>query len=106
MELVREIISVMQYTTETPRSFSSFHIASVLILLVLTVLSVLCFKDCYDKTFRRLFLGVWIVRVVLEIYRDLVFALRGSDSGINFKYACCSSDVFYSKGNYHAYGQA
>ena len=71
---------------QIPTSFGWFHLMFVGITVLLTVFLCLKFRDCDDKIFRRIVLITWIVIVVLEVLKQLVFAFEYDGYTVTWKY--------------------
>lgn len=67
-----EIMKFLQGEMEKPGLFSLFHIISLLIVLAATILLSVFFKDCKEKTYKRILFIVWICCLVLEIIKQFV----------------------------------
>lgn len=87
----------------TPTNYSWFHI--MFICIVIAVTSFLCvkFKDSDEKIVRRIVLICWITMVVLEIYKQIAFAIGSPDGGVtakwdydwgSFPYQLCSTPLY------------
>ena len=84
-----------------PDSFGWFHLLFVAITIAVTVLLIVKFKDCSDKTFRRIALISWVVMVVFEIYKQIVFTFSCTDGVVtgnyqwyDFPFQLCSSPLY------------
>lgn len=76
MTLIEKIVTFLRFEMPTPPSYGLFHIAFLLLTVGATVLLIRKFRDADEKTFRRLLMGAWITLVILEIYKQVVFAYR------------------------------
>lgn len=86
---------------ETPTNFGWFHLMFIGIAILLTVLLCIKFKDCDDKTFRRIALIGWILILILEIYKQLSFSFSVDGSygawdyqWYAFPFQFCSSPLY------------
>lgn len=101
MELIKKIYDIANATMEAPVSFGSFHLMFVAAFVILSVICVLLFKNCTDKTFRGITALVWVVILALEIYKQIVFSLY-LDGGVfswdyswyAFPFQFCSSPLY------------
>ena len=66
---------------ETPESYGAFHFLSLAAVIGLTVLLCIRFRDAEEKTVRRILLAAWIIMVVLELYKQLVYTYDVTDAG-------------------------
>lgn len=85
----------------TPPSFGWFHIMWVVIMIGLTVFFCIKFKDCSDKTFRIITLVGWIVIVLLEVYKQIIFTFDNNNPTLTadyqwyaFPFQLCSSPLY------------
>ncbi len=81
MNIFAKLLLFLQRTMETPESYGAFHLLSVAIVIGLTVLLCLKLRDADEKTVRRLLLAAWILMVVLELYKQLVYTFDVTDAG-------------------------
>ena len=86
---------------EAPASYGIFHIISLLCVIGVTVFLCIRFSSCSDKTLRRIALISWIIVLVLEIYKQLVFTVSLEDSEFvydfqwyAFPFQFCSSPLY------------
>ena len=78
-------------STEMPRQqapFMPFHLIMVAIVLAVTVFLCVKFKDCSDKTFRKIIFIIWVVLFVFEIYKQMVapFSVYEGNAVWNYNY--------------------
>lgn len=86
---------------EAPSFFGVFHVVSLILLAALTFLLCKKFSGADDKTLRRLTFVLWIVILVLEIYKQMVYTIR-VENGIfsadyewyAFPFQFCSSPLY------------
>lgn len=76
MTTLETVVQFLQYGTVTPKSFGVYHLVCLTLTILITVLMVWKFRDADAKTVRRILLTAWIVMVVLEIYKQVVFSYR------------------------------
>jgi len=88
---------------ETPLAYGWFHILSLVIILGTAITISIVFRNCSDKVFRRISLVFWIIIVILEIGKQLLFAFNYNvDTGevtfryqwYAFPYQFCSSPLY------------
>ncbi len=86
-----------------PTNYSWFHIMFIVIVIALTSFLCVKFKDSDEKIVRRIVLICWITMVVLEIYKQIAFAIGSPDGGItatwdydwgSFPYQLCSTPLY------------
>ncbi len=98
---MKGILSFLQAEMETPTSYGWFHFLFLALVVVATVLLSVFFKDCKDKTFRRIALIAWIIMVAFEVYKQIVFTFKVVDGEIvgdyqwyAFPYQFCSTPMY------------
>lgn len=69
-----------------PTMYGVFHIISLVVVIGLTAL--LCWKcrDCSPKTFKWIVASAWIIMVVLEIIKQLVFSFHFDGNKVYWQY--------------------
>ncbi len=95
------IFSILNYEITTPTNYGWFHIMFICLVGGGTALLITKFKNCDDKTFRRIALICWIVIVVLELYKEFVYTFEYVDGNIEadyqwyiFPFQFCSSPFY------------
>lgn len=85
----------------TPTNYSWFHLMFVAIVIAATVLLCSFFKDCDEKTFRRIVLIGWAIITALEIYKQFVFSFEFDGTTAKwdyqwyaFPYQLCSTPLY------------
>ena len=101
MDIITKIYNIAISTMEAPMTLGAFHLSFVAAFIVLTALAVLLFKNCSDKTLRFITAFVWVVILLLEIYKQVVFCLYLEDGVFSWDYAWyifpfqfCSSPLY------------
>lgn len=87
MTLFERLIHFLDFQMTTPELFGGFHIVSIIIAAVVCTLLILFFRDCSDKTFRRIGLVFLILLVVLEVYKQFDFAFEYNNGDPYWDYA-------------------
>lgn len=77
MSFFDQIASFLSVQIETPPSFGWFHLLFVGIVVLGTVILCITAKNCSDKKFRIIALMAWLVMVVFEIIKQIVFSYQG-----------------------------
>lgn len=95
------LFSFLEIYMETPPSFGWFHFVWVAIIIAVTTLLIIKFKDCNDKTFRRIALISWIIMVVFETYKQIVYTFDyngtevvGNYQWYSFPFQLCSTPLY------------
>ncbi len=104
MNLFEKIFyAVDNFDMTEPTNYGWFHIMFIAIVIALTTFLCIKYKDSDDKIVRRIILICWIVMVVLEIYKQIAFAIGSSDGGVtarwdydwgSFPYQLCSTPLY------------
>lgn len=97
---MRKFYDFMAFGVENPpTSFGWFHLMFVTIVITVTVLFCIFFRDCEDKIFRRITLICWIIMVVLELYKQFFYAFHYVDDKYTynwyyFPFQLCSTPLY------------
>ena len=101
MNIFEKLISFLESGTVVPKPYGIFHLVSVAITALITFLLIKYFKDCDDKTLRKLVLSFWIAFVILEIYKQTHMSFHFNDGDpywdyqwYAFPFQFCSSPHF------------
>lgn len=95
-----ELLLWLQGEMTTPTNYSWFHIMFLVITVGVTVLLCLFFKDSDEKTFRRIILIAWIIIVVFEIYKEVIFSFNYNSENhwkyqwYSFPFQMCSTPFY------------
>ena len=101
MNTFEKIIYALGTEMEIPKIFGTWHIVSLVLTIVLAAVLVWKFKDCSDKTLRRILLVFWVIITLLELYKQVIFSM-GSD-GVTatwsyrwyaFPFQFCSTPIY------------
>lgn len=99
MNAFEQFLIAIQPKAEEPPMYGLFHISCLVIMIALTVFLVIRFKDADEKYVRRIFLAAWILMVVGEVYKQLVYSFRVDTLAWDylwyaFPFQFCSSPIF------------
>ena len=101
MKFFGSILNFLEATMKTPTNFSWFHLMFIAIAILITALLCIKFKNCDDKIFRRIVFIGWILLVVLEVYKQIVFTfdydgttITGDFQWYAFPFQFCSTPLF------------
>lgn len=86
MSTIDQIMQFLETRMTTPTPYGWFHILWLVITALGTMLLILRFRNASDKTVRRILLSLWIVMVLLEIYKQLVGAYKFVDGKAVWSY--------------------
>jgi len=85
-ETMETLFQILKASMERPQPYGWFHLMCTAIMILVTVLLCIFFKDCDYKTYRRIALIIWITVVVCEIYKQFIFTFDYTDGQIVGKY--------------------
>ncbi len=102
MTTFEKIMLFLDSDMTEPTPYGWFHIMFIAIIIATTYLLCKHFKDCDFKIFKRIALISWIVIIVLEIYKQVNFAMDVDDGVItgwsyswySFPFQFCSSPMY------------
>ena len=98
-----KIVIFLQRTADRPGNYGWFHLMFVGILIVACVLACVFLRDCSKKTFKWTLFGIWVVLVLFEIYKEVVFAYNyNAETGLgswryewgSFPFQLCSTPFY------------
>ena len=69
--IIEKIMAVLETRMDIPKPFGWFHLLFWALTIAGTVILIWRFRNASDKTVRRILLGIWIVMVILEIYKQI-----------------------------------
>lgn len=96
-----KFIDSLSSTMQTPTNYGWFHLMFVGIIVLTTILLCLFFRNCSEKAVKRIALIGWLIMLVLEIYKQLVFSFN-NENGVAkwdyqwyaFPFQLCSTPLF------------
>lgn len=98
MNFFENIIMSLKGTMETPTNYGWFHLMFIAIAIITTVFLCVFARNVKDKTFRYIIMSCWILVVVLEIYKQLVFSYDIGEGWhyqwYAFPYQLCSTSLY------------
>lgn len=102
MNTFEKIIHFLEPEMTRPTNYGWFHLMFFGIMVLSTILLCVFFKNCQDKTFRRIMLIGWVIMLTLEIYKQVIFSFDLSDAGTvtweyqwyAFPYQLCSTPLY------------
>lgn len=101
MNILTKLYNLLTMTWNEPKTFGIYHIICVLSIILITVFISGKFKDCSDKTYRRIVGCVWGIIVALEIYKQIFYGLYLEEGKFMWDYAWyafpfqfCSSPLY------------
>ena len=101
MNFFEQILHALSGEMTRPTNYGWFHLMFLAIIIGLTVFLCIKFKNASDKTYRRIILIGWIVILVLEIYKQLIFSFEFDGTNATwdyqwyaFPFQLCSTPIF------------
>ncbi|MCQ2564491.1 MAG: YwaF family protein [Clostridia bacterium] len=87
---------------QTPTSYGVFHLVSVAVCIIATVLLCVFAKDVKSKTFRWIVFIGWLIMVLFEVYKEVIFmsfhydgtTIRWSYDWYAFPFQLCSTPLY------------
>ena len=87
MNWFEKIVYFLQGDMTRPTPYGWFHLLAFGLVIALTVLLCVFFKDATDRTYRIIVLAVWCVIALGEIYKQTVFAMSWDGAVVTWDYA-------------------
>ena len=101
MDFLISLYNAVTSTMEVPGNFGWYHIVCIVSITLLTVIVARGFKNCSDRATRTLTAVVWLIILVLEIYKQLIHGFEIEDGKFVWDYAWyvfpfqfCSSPLY------------
>ena len=76
MNFLIDLYTLLNAEMVEPTGFGSFHFICVGVIALLTLITCKAFKNCSDDSVRRITAFVWLVILILEIYKNLIFGFE------------------------------
>ena len=98
---MEEVLHFLQGRLEEPEVISWFHLFAVLPIIALTIIIPYFFRDCKEKTYKRILFIFWVVLIILEIFKELIKSFHyGSPSYWeysirDFPFSICSMIYYF-----------
>ena len=95
-----EFIHFLQGTMKEPGLFSWFHFVALIPIIACAILIPLFFKDAKEKTYKRIIFIIWIVLIILEVFKQLILSFHYGEPSYweysirDFPFSICSM-VYY-----------
>ena len=100
MNFLEQILYALSGTMEMPSGYGTFHLVSLAVVLLLTAAMCWFFRNASQQTEKRMLMIAWAVLVLMETYRQLLYAVHFDnpvywDYDWNaFPFQFCSSPLF------------
>ena len=98
---MEEFLHFLQGEMEEPGIGSWFQIVFVILILALAIIIPLFFRNCKEKTYKRILLITWIVLIVFEIFKQLIKAFHYGEPSYweysirDFPFSICSMIYYF-----------
>lgn len=79
MKFLESLFQFFDARMQTPTLYGWFHLLWLVITVAVAVILVVKFRDCNDKTFRRIMLIAWLFFLIPEVYKQLIYSISLSD---------------------------
>ncbi len=86
MAALADMLKFLKTTGERPTAFGSFHIITLILIVVVTFLICKVFKDPSEKIVRRVLLIFSLIALLLEIYKQVIYSVEFTEKGIEWQY--------------------
>ncbi len=99
MGAFEKFIVAISKTSVEPQMFGHVHLICLGIMLTLIVLLCVFAKNWQEKNVKKLLLAVWLIMVITEVYKQLVFSYNGTNDKWDFQwyafpFQLCSSPIY------------
>ena len=81
MEFLRRLYEILHTMVEVPQSYGPYHLTCVALVILTAIILISTLKNAKDKTVRIITAIVWIVMVLFEIGKQLLFSVHMDASG-------------------------
>lgn len=96
-----KLLAILEAEMTEPTNYGWFHLMFIAIIVAATVFLCVKCRDVSDKHFRRIIFISWVVLVLLEIYKQLVYSVEYTNGEFvwdyqwyAFPYQFCSSPLY------------
>lgn len=100
MNALEKILYVLSSQMERPQSYQIFHIICIVTVFVLAAVICIAFRKASAKTEKIILMSAWVLLVLFEIYKQLVFAVNFEETVYweyrwdSFPFQFCSSPLY------------
>lgn len=78
---MEKLIRLLQTHMEEPKPFGAFHLTALAIVVVLTVLLCVFFRNADATTYRNILISIWAIMFVMEGVRQLILSCTFTPEG-------------------------
>ena len=86
INMIDKLLILLKSEITMPNLYGLFHIISIILIITCTILLCLFFKNCSEKTFKKIIFIFWIVILIFELYKQFVFSYNINENIITWKY--------------------
>ena len=101
MSFIANIVSFLGTSSAVPPAWGAFHLTFLAIFILTTVFICIKFRNASDSTLRRVFLIMWIILAVGEVYREFILGAYIDNEAIKytfqwylFPFQICSAPLY------------
>ncbi len=100
-EILIQFLELLKREMIKPEPFGAWHIVSLICMLMLTAILVIFLRNISDRAMRLIVLVGWLIMVIFEVIRQLIFSLTIVDGSfvwcynwVQFPFQFCSSPLY------------
>ena len=82
-----DFLRFLQFSLGTPKPYGAFHIVSFILVILVTIAACIFGRNIKEKTLSKILFILWIVLIVLEIYKQIVFSYVISGDTVTWSYS-------------------
>ena len=87
VDFLHSLYNILFYKTAVPFLFGVFHITAIIVSLLAIIFAVRALSDVGERVFRKFLLALWVILLILEVYREVAFSLTLVNGEFVWNYA-------------------
>ncbi len=87
MNWFEKFLYILDSGMTTPINYGWFHLLFLGLVIAGTILLCIFGKNCSNKTFNKIMFIAWIIYVVLEVYKQVIFTFEYNNGVVEWDYA-------------------
>lgn len=87
MNFFEKFINSISHVSNTPKLFGMFHMISIAILFISTIIVCLLLKNCKPKTLKIFTCISWIILILIETCKQLIFTFSNNNGSAVWNYS-------------------
>lgn len=87
MNWFEKFLYILDSRMTTPTNYGWFHLLFLGLVIAGTILLCIFGKNCSNKTFNKIMFIAWIIYVVLEVYKQVIFTFEYNNGVVEWDYA-------------------